>query len=186
MFLVAAVAACGADKPMVCRISTSAPVIVAGSIPNIKVAITNGFEREIFLIGCLDGSGFSGRYPRCWFELLSTEGKPIPETEKRIGCGTLNPLKTTDFVKVLPDADFNPYGEGFVGPWELSRFSTFVPGDYVVRFHYQTSAERVEQFLGAERLAGERRPSDEIMKLFASLPSIEVKSNDLKITVKAR
>ena len=181
-----ALTALATDTSFTCSISTTTPVVTVGERPNVKVVITNVTGKEVYLVGCLDGSDSGGRFPKCSFQLLDMEGNPIPEKEPRIGCGSRNRLKTTDFVKVAPGAEFTPYGQGFFGSWELFRFSTLPPGDYVLRFHYQTSTKDVQDYFGDEKMMGQKTASPEIQKLYEAVPLVDVKSNDLRITVRSK
>ena len=172
-----------ADTPFICSISAEKATITQGELPRVKVSITNKSGKDVHLVGSLDGSDVGWRFPKCGFELLDTAGKPVPQKQPMGRCGNMNKLKTTDFVKVAAGAEFNPFGQGFFGSWQLYRFKQLPPGTYIFRFYYQTSTKGVQDYFGDERMMGQKTVAPEIQKLFEAVSLIDIKSNDLQITV---
>jgi hypothetical protein len=174
-----------ADAPFTCVIASSRTTYTAGEMPKISVRITNHTSKEVYLIGSLDGCTSKSRFPGCDFELLDATGLPILKAKPGVGCGNTNPLKQTDFVKVAPGKDFDPYGEGFFPSLVIERLGNLSPGTYILRFHYFTTAELVN-FFGDERMKSPPATTPEIEKLFELVPQIELTSNDLQITIQPK
>jgi hypothetical protein len=179
------VAASAVDSKFTCAISSDKATITQGEIPRVKVAITNKSGVDVFLVGSLDGSDVGWRYPKCGFEVLDSAGKPFPE-KPMARCGNMNMLKTSDFVKVDAGGIFNPVGEGFFGSSQLFHFRSFPPGTYILRFFYRTSAKGVQEYFGDERMSGKKGAAPEIQKLYERVPQIDVKSNELRVTIQAK
>lgn len=183
---ISAVSVIAADSPFTCSISAEKATLIQGQVPRVKVSITNKSGKDVHLVGSLDGSDVGWRFPKCSFELLDTTGKPVPQKQPMSRCGNMNTLKTTDFVKVAAGTEFNPIGKGFFGSWQLYRFEQLPPGTYILRFYYQTSTKGVQDYFGDERMMGQKTVAPEIQKLFESVPLIDIKSNDLQITVQPK
>ncbi len=174
-----------ADTSFTCSISADKSTIIQGEIPQVKVSITNKSGKDVHLVGSLDGSDVGWRFPKCGFELLDTGGKVLPEKQS-MRCGNMNTLKITDFAKVAAGAEFNPAGKGFFGSSQLYRFRELPPATYILRFYYQTSTKSVQDYFGDERRMGQKTVPPEIQKLFKAVPLIDIKSNDLQITVQPK
>ena len=175
-----------ADTPFTCSISAEKATIMQGEVPRVKVSIANKSGKDVHLVGSLDGSDVGWRFPKCGFELLDTAGEPVPQKQPMGRCGNMNTLETADFVKVAAGAEFNPFGQGFFGSWQLYRFKQLPPGTYILRFYYQTSTKGVQDYFGDERMMGQKTVSPEIQKLFEAVPLTDIKSNDLQITVQPK
>lgn len=175
-----------ADAPFTCTISAEKVSIVQGTVPRVNVAITNKSGKDVYLVGSLDGSEVGWRFPKCGFELLDAAGKPVPQKRPMSRCGNMNALKTTDFAKVAEGAEFNPTGKGFFGSSQLYRFRQLPPGTYILRFYYQTSTKSAEDYSGDLQRSRLKPVSPEIQELFEAVPLIDIKSNDLQITVQPK
>jgi hypothetical protein len=175
-----------AEHPFICKISTDQSIVFEGEIPRVEVSITNRSGKDVYLVGSLDGSDVGWRFPKCGFDLLDTEGKPIPQTKPMLRCGNMNPLKAEDFVKVPAGKTFSPTGSGFFGSWQLYRFQELPPGVYVLRFYYQTSTKGIDDYFGDERMFGQKVEKPELLRFFEAVPLVDIKSNDLRITVKRK
>jgi len=174
------------DTLFTCSISAEKAIILQGKIPRVNVSITNKSGKDVYLVGSLDGSDVGWRFPKCGFELLDSTGKPVPQKQPMGRCGNMNTLKITDFVRVAADTDFNPYGQGFFGSRQIYRFEQLPPGTYILRFYYQTSTNDVQDYFGDERMMEKKITFPKIQKLFEAVPLIDIKSNELKITVQSK
>ena len=157
-----------------------------GSVPKVTVAITNQTDAGIYLVGSLDGSGWKGRYPHCYFEVTGPDGKSaVPEII--LEDPFCSPLREKDFVKVLPGEMFDPYDQsaGFFPALQLDPFVFRTPGAYRVRFVYSTMSDSIALWRngGWEGVPADERPK--ILALFARVPKLEVRSNELTVTVVA-
>src|SRR5262249_45802626 len=114
-------------KPLSCTIHADRTCEL-GKAPNVKVAITNQTNADIYLVGSLDASDCKWRYPYCSFEVIGPNGNSAVQGIMR--CGNMNTLREQDFVKVKPGAPFDPYQRaddyGFFSAHQLdpSNFST--------------------------------------------------------------
>ena len=175
-----------ADTPFTCSIAAENTSVIQGKIPQVKVSIANNSGKVVHLVRSLDGSDSGMRFPKCGIEILDTAGKPVPEKRRMGRCGNMNLLQTTDFVKVTVGSEFNPSKGEFFFSAQLDRFLQLPPGIYILRFYYQTSTKGVEDYFGDERQMRGMTVAPEMQKLFEGVPLIDIKSNDLKITVKAK
>ena len=182
---VFAFSAMAADPPYTCTISTGKSVIMQGEVPEIKVSIANNSGEDVYLVRRLDGSDVGWRYPRCNFEVLDSSRKPV--SLKPMGrCGNMNLLKASDFVKVTAGAKFDLGGRGGYFSAKLFRFQELPPGDYILKFNYQTSTKTVRDYFGDEKMMGKTKASPEIQKLFESVPLVNLASNELRISVQPK
>ncbi|MGL6076368.1 MAG: hypothetical protein ACRC8S_19620 [Fimbriiglobus sp.] len=133
------------------------------------------------LVGSLDASNCKWRYPHCYFEVTGPDGKPVVRKIDR--CPNMNRLRAKDFVKVPPSGAFNPYrpNEGYwFYPADLIAPDTFaVPGVYRVRFVYSAKSDDVKKWDNRQTLAVDA----EVMDLFRQVPKVEVRSDELLLTV---
>ncbi|WP_050028846.1 hypothetical protein [Verrucomicrobium sp. BvORR034] len=185
MMAVAGLPASAAESWFTCTIAAESVTIREGEVPWIKVRIGNHLGRDVVLVGSLDGSSYGMRYPKCGFELKDPVGKPLklsPDSR----CGNMNELRAEDFVTVPTGRDFDPYGPGFFGAWQIHQFSQLPPGTYIVRFYYQTSTKGMQQYFGDEQMSAEPKVSPAIQQLYEKVPGLNLRSNELKITVTAK
>jgi hypothetical protein len=177
------------SPPITCTIR-SEPTCKAGSAPTISVELANWTDRDIYLIGGLDGSDLKLRYPLCYFEVVGPNG-PIALPRFRF-CGNMNSIREKDFVKVPPGDKFDPYQtideQGFFGSSQITAESFQAPGKYRIRFIYSTDQTDAKYWLGdslgtrSEMLTS--GSSDEaIVKLLAQVPKTTVSSNEITIQV---
>jgi hypothetical protein len=161
-----------------CTISSVKKSYKVGEVPQLQVTITNESDKDVYLIGSLDGSDIQWRMPYCYFTLQ----KPVPGPDSpRVGrCKTLNPLRKEDFTLVKAGASFNPYqtidGYGFFEDHETllpSRFSQ--PGMYTIQFHYNSNSGSFHQFRIAEK------DSALLHTIFSKAAKVELSSNKLEL-----
>lgn len=168
--------------PLKCTL-TADSICFAGTIPQIKVMLHNQTDREIFLLGSLDGSSNAMRYPLCYFEITNSLGKTI--THERTGCGTLAGLHSRFFVKVAAQGSFNPYTgpaiesqHGFAFTHQLLPHYYIIPGEYRFRFVYSSASNSLYDWNVTS--ASDKAAIENKMQL---MPKVMVKSNEVKIFV---
>ena len=171
--------------PLSCTIH-SAATCELGSVPKVTVAITNQTDADIYLVGSLDGSDWKGRYPHCYFEVSGPDGKSaVPEII--LEDPFCSPLREKHFVKVLPGQAFDPYDQsvGFFPAVQLDPVVFRAPGAYRVRFVYSTMSDNIALWRngGWEGIPENERPK--ILALFSRIPKLEVRSNEITVTVVA-
>jgi hypothetical protein len=157
------------------------PTFEIGSIPKIKIEIRNDTEQEIYLVKCLYGSNYKLRYPFCSFDV--TGPRPVGLPSPVLKCGTCDPLRGEDFVKVPPGGIFNPYERSngdTAGGHELMAESFVEGAEYRIRFVYSTANQDIREWMGAGDSSEDRL---RLKSLFSRVPKITVVSNE--ITVRA-
>jgi hypothetical protein len=156
-----------------------------GKVPKITVTLTNQTNADIYLVGSLDASDCKWRYPHCYFEVTGPDGKSAVQGIAR--CGNKNTLRIKDFAKVPPRGTFDPYQQidepGFFPAHQLSAGTFRTPGVYRLRFVYSTKSDDIGAWAGdgGRALAA----NEEIMNLFKQVPRVEVRSNEIVLTVAA-
>lgn len=168
--------------PLRCVIR-SAPTCRLGKVPSIKVAITNQTRSDITLVGSLDGSGCNGRYPHCYFEIIGPNGENAVMGLGR--CGNMNTLCAQDFVVVPGGKAWDPYkpvnNHSFFSSGDLNSLTFGTPGEYRIRFVYSTKNGDIAKWAGDGRT--QVAASKELNALFKKVPKLELKSNEIKVTV---
>lgn len=180
LFLKFVMGAFATQPDFECAISSDRDTYRVGEVPVIKVRITNKSDKEVVLVGALEGSAMGWRSPRCNLELLTAAGKPVSPLPT--GCAVLKSLGVTDFVAVPRGSEFDPFAKGFFPPPQITPFFFPIrkPGTYIIRFQYTTS-NRIQDYLGSERIRGQNSVTPDIQRLFARVPKIDIKSNELKL-----
>jgi hypothetical protein len=158
------------------------PTCQHGTAPTVKAAITNWTDADIYLVGCLDGSRAMERYPHCYFEVTRPDGTVADHMAR--ACAYTNRLREEDFVRVPPDADFDPYqqidDQGFFSAHELSADTFRAVGTYRIRFFYSSASADIAEWRGAN-LAENKK----IAAMFKQVPKVAVRSNEIQVTVAA-
>jgi hypothetical protein len=153
-----------------------------GSAPRISVSLVNQFDSGIYLVGSLDASEWQWRYPHCYFEVTRPDGKPAHCLVAR--CGSTNALRARDFVKVPRGGKFDPYqtidDQGFFPAHDICPETFSAPGTYHVRFVYSTRNGDIRDWGG-----GAVQSNAMILAKFKRVPKVDVKSNEIAITVVA-
>ncbi|MGE0432735.1 MAG: hypothetical protein AB7K09_08170 [Planctomycetota bacterium] len=161
-----------------CTISAEA-TIELGAAPSVKVELKNLTDGEIVLVGSLDGSCQSRRYPYCQFTITGPDGNdPV---KPAMGCGFMNPLRDKDFVAVAAHGTFDPYMHiddyGFFPAWQINASTFDKVGEYRLRFTYSTDETDLAKWGGTGSI------SDEVKAQLARVPRTAVVSNELVIKV---
>ena len=93
----------------------------------------------------------------------------------------MNELREKDFVKVPPGGAFDPYqsidDHGFSPNVQQLHPGNFrAAGEYRLRFVYSTRSDKMGEWFGDVTNA-------KLAHLFRQVPKVEVRSNELKVTV---
>jgi hypothetical protein len=128
---------------IVCNLQSVIKNYRIGDQPELSVRIHNQGNHEVFLPGSLDGSERKLRYPHAYFTVSGPREGLIEQ--KFIYCGTVNPFRVQDFVRVDAGDSFDPYGIldgcGF-WPSMMLEHSRFVKaGRFRFEFHYSTEID---------------------------------------------
>ena len=154
-----------------------------GQAPKITVNITNQTDADIYLVGSLDASDVKWRYPHCYFEVIGPDGKSAVQGLGR--CGNMNTLREKDFVHLGPGDSFDPFqdidGSGFFSAYQLNDRTFRAAGEYRVRFVYSTNSTSIDQWAGDQ--LGSMSDNEKLVGLFKQVPKLEVKSNEIRVTV---
>lgn len=145
-----------------CSVTLDRPSYAIDERPAVSVRLCNASRRRLSLVGSVDGSERKDRVPWAWFTI---EGSGPATAWVEPGDGVLNPVRAEDVVSLAPGECFDPYAGPGRSPWpsQLLR-SLRLPcaGDYIITFHYSTSA------------ASPRSPSVEAAKLLHDVPAVDV------------
>jgi hypothetical protein len=172
-----------ATMPLGCTIHGK-PSIELGKAPKITVAITNQTNVDIYLVGSLDASDCKWRFPHCYFEVTGPDGKSAAQGIGRF-CGNMNTLREKDFVKVPPGSEFDPYQHidegGFFSAHQLDACTFRSAGEFRIQFVYCTANDSITKWGGDGRswVAADEK----LVGLFKKVPKVEVRSNEIKVTV---
>ena len=169
--------AVAAEPEFECVLSAERASYKVGEAPRFSFSIGNKSTQDVVLVRSLDGSDRGSRYPRCRIEIRDAKGQPL----KVVGpaCGNTNPLRVADFVPVPAGKVFEPYGKGFFTPIYSDQFPVKTPGVYTFQCIYATS-DRMQDYFGFDQQNG-RMVAAETQELFALIPKIEIRSNELKL-----
>ncbi|QDU19188.1 hypothetical protein [Urbifossiella limnaea] len=172
--------------PVGCTI-TAPPTVEQGQVPRITVALTNQTAADMYLVGSLDASDCKWRLPYCTFDITGPDGKSPVKGVSR--CGNMNVLREKDFVKVAPGKSFDPYQRvddgGFFSSHQLQAEHFAAPGEYRVRFHYATTAEKEPRgnWFGDGFRKGQEAEEARVKALLAQVPRVTVASNTITVRV---
>lgn len=169
-----------------CTLTTSQTVYKVGETPDINVSIKNHGEKDVYLVGSLDGSLEKWRLPYCYFEIE----KPIIDSISPLArCGNMNSLKKKDFKLVRPNELIDPLSEmnGYFQDYEIKRPEHFRNiGTYKITFFYSTQSDNVKDFIGIGFGASKsyiKTMIEEFSDLFLKVPSLKLKSNTVEILI---
>ena len=154
---------------LACSLASDKQTYHIGEVPKLSVRITNLTDRELCLIGSLDGSDCGWRYPHCSFEIATPYGRPRWPGR----CGNTNPLREKDFVKVSPGGLFDPYQQideyGFFHNALISERTFKSAGEYRLRFVYCTGPK------------GAAAGDNPLAELIAQVPKVRLVSNEITV-----
>lgn len=166
-----------------CILSSSKKIYKLGETPAVNVSIKNKSGKDVYLIGCLDGSEEKWRMPFCYFYIE----KPITDSLPLVArCGNMNPLRKRDFKLVASGDSFDPFSKssGYWSSYEIKRSDHFKKiGRYKVTFHYVAKSDKLEDFLGDHGFGVRRSQNNEVIELFKQTPSIKLESNTIEIEI---
>jgi hypothetical protein len=165
-------------KPLGCTI-LGEPTSELGNAPKVTVAITNQTKADIYLVGSLDASDCQWRYPHCYFEVTGPDGKSA--VSKIARCKHMDALQEKHFVKVLPGRSFDPFQNGFFSAHQLDASTFRTAGEYRIRFVYSTNSSTIAEWTGDR--GGRVAVAEKLVAMFSQVPKVEVRSNEIKITV---
>ena len=169
---------------LTCTLQSDKKLYKVGELPKFNVEIINNSEKDIYLIGSLDGSAIKGRFPYCYYSIL----KPKPEKINSTRCGNMNTLRPNDFKLVKAGQKFNPYEHidihGFFDDNVTTNLETFKHvGIYKIRFYYSTNSTKFDDFLGDKPFRKNDSNSVIIHGFFKSVPKVEIASNEIEIRI---
>ncbi|MEZ0227590.1 MAG: hypothetical protein ACAI25_03140, partial [Planctomycetota bacterium] len=123
--------------------------------PKFSALISGGTDRVV-VVGCLDGSDQSRRYP--YYRVTAATVGPVnsalgPSSPiSRIpyrACGNMNPLRAEDFKEIGFSGSFDPFGEGFFKNCDLEEYLIFdKTGLYEIVLTYDTDTTDDTLFQG--------------------------------------
>ncbi|MCK6472864.1 MAG: hypothetical protein L6R28_14065 [Planctomycetes bacterium] len=121
----------------------------AGKEVTFRVRIKNVSDRDVTVVGCLDGSTSDKRYPH--FGRSITPDKP---QAMMMGCGNCNSLRDSDLKVLKPGESFDPFGPGSFGEWQ-AKWTPDKEGAYTVKFTCDYAAKDLSEWNGpVERSMG--------------------------------
>ena len=170
------------SAPLSIVLSASKGVHRAGQPVEISIEVCNTSDAPARLVGVLDGSETSVRFPHYLPEIKASVEFEPPGLE---ACGNASPLRASDFRLLKPQECFDPTksaGEASYLP--LFTFSNFRPnaaGIYEFSLTLSTKSRRDEQWLGITGYPGEEK----VLELLKEVPRLTVKSNILSVKVEA-
>lgn len=118
----------------------------AGKEIKFRVRIKNVSDRDVTVVGCLDGSTSNRRYPQ-FSRTITPDNSPPP----MLSGGSCNSITESDLKVLKPGESFDPFGPG-------ARETSWIPvkeGTYTVRFTCDYAAKDVLEWNGPiEQSAG--------------------------------
>ena len=168
-----------ADSTLKCVLTTDRKEYKTGEVPQLEVKITNAGDKDIYMIGALDGSEMLWRMPYCYYTVEKIGGRI--DTPKVSRCGNTDPIHEDDFTVLKPGASFNPYLKRFypVGIYFSSILNQ--PGTYKIRFNYNSNSSEMDSFDGRFNALG--KDSMEVRKLFPKAAKVQLVSNEIEIKI---
>lgn len=178
----------GQKSKIFCTLTSEKTVYCLGELPKISVNIKNATDSVIELVKSLDGSTFNLRYPYAYFKIENMTDS-LQEHKSLELCGNTNPIRLTDFVKVMQGDSFDPLKDSFdkLYPGNFPK-----RGKYKVTFYYSTNECDLLKWMGDEgydysknEIAAPKKAAyEQLLRLFAKVPRVELISNTLIITIK--
>ena len=149
--------------------------IKLGEQPKFSASITNHSNEDVLLVPALDGSAEGWRYPIIDFYVIKPKNAPEPQAWGR--CGNMNNITKNDFIKVPKGKSFTPIKASTSN--QSNEFTA--TGIYTVQLSYATDGKPTQWhgFMGT--LSPVYKST--IRRLLANVPSMNIKSNIVTITV---
>ena len=147
----------------------------------IRVRLKNVSDRQLWIVGCVDGAQAGARYP-IW--RAHVEG-PItlapPETPD-----VLRPLLLEDFHRLEPGAEVDPTSRDGGANWfPLSLLEQVVeaPGTWRASLELDMTSADPERWFGGPYMPRELAALDEVKRRLAEVPRVAIRSNMLEVRV---
>ncbi len=178
-------------KAYSCIITSDKKNYLYGEVPKIIVAIKNNSNKPICLVNALDGSDVKWRFPHAYFAIAKVKDTTY-QTKIYARCRNTNEITAKDFVELKPDSTFNPYKIHFpyrpdniyAFDYKIMDTSNFsAPGKYLISFYYSTNEIDFSKWTGGFSSKFGVGVYENMLKLFANVPKIEISSNVLEIDV---
>jgi hypothetical protein len=157
------------------RSPVGAPVAVTVEIRNIG-------DRELWMVGVLDGSEGGVRFPR--YEPSVTLEDDVVAAPSSPEDPLVGPLRPTDFKRLTPGESFDPSDpSGAAAYLPLSTFANFIPrspGTYRYVLALSTESDAPERWLGRFNQDAERNA---VLDLVQRVPRLTL-SNAVEVEVR--
>ena len=153
-----------------------------GQPVEVSIEVCNISKSPVQIVGVLDGSETSVRFPHYLPEIKASVEFELPEMDV---CGTTAPLRTSDFRLLKPKECFDPTKSADEASYlPIFTFNNFLPnaaGVYEFSLTLSTESRRDDQWLGIIGYPGEEK----VLELLKEIPRLTVKSNVLTLKVEA-
>jgi len=181
--LIAFAQTAGEAKALGCMIQCE-PISLLHRTPKIKVTITNQVNRDIYLVKTPGASAEEPRHSACYFEAIGPNGRPPDREVSGVRMISVT-LRQDDFVRVAPGGTFDPYqhadhDRSLLAEQLPARYFS-APGEYRITFLYSTVSRGTHDWL-VEGVRGAFM-NKELLSMVARVPRVEVRSNEVRITV---
>ncbi|UOQ51323.1 hypothetical protein [Hymenobacter cellulosivorans] len=134
-------------RQLACTIEPIAKEYYQGEPIIFRVRIQNKADSALTLVYALDGSEALFRAPAAYFMARQLRPAQLPAAGSR--CGILNSLDSTDFIKLQPQASFNPLLKVAQVEFQIPQvYPTLPAGDYEITFHYSTLEPEQKRWMG--------------------------------------
>lgn len=129
--------------PVRAELTVRNPRLKVGERPDWSVRIVNERDAQIVLARTLPGSGSYARYPLIDIELEEPDGTMRSGRDYLYDrAGMIREVGTDLFVDIPPKGDFHPVEPGRERVCWFEKWTPKRPGDYRLRFVYDTSPRR--------------------------------------------
>lgn len=164
------------DSPLELTLSVAQHPAKVGTVLPVHVALKNTSAAPIWIVGVLDGSEGSHRYPH--YKPTITTPQPVAPAEAD-DCGNVAPLRLVDFRQLAAGESFDPTealnGAAYLPIQAFVRFTPGIAGRYEIRLQLSTEGEKSEKWLGMLGYPGE----EQVIERLKTVPRVRVESNTL-------
>jgi hypothetical protein len=150
----------------------------------LQIEVRNVGDRDLWMVGVLDGSEGGVRYPHYAPAVLRdgvTVAAPGPAEDPLVAR-----LRVEDFRRLAPGASFDPTSPGEGAAYQpLSTFATWAcpeAGEYQYVLGLSTTSEDPEQWLGR---VGPAADAEQLRDLIARVPRLNTTSDVLTVRISA-